>query len=150
MAPETHPLDLERFVRAQDAVWAEVTQELTEGRKRTHWIWFVFPQVAGLGRSVPSQVYAIGSLAEARAYLAHRVLGERLRACAALLLAVEDRSAEEILGETDAMKLRSSMTLFHRADPDEPLFRAVLERYAEGRPDDRTDAILRGAPDPGR
>lgn len=150
MAPEPHPPDLERFVRAQDAVWEEVTQELAEGRKRTHWIWFVFPQVAGLGHSVPSQVYAIGSLAEARAYLAHPVLGERLRACAALLLAVRGRSAVEILGETDAMKLRSSMTLFHRADPDEPLFRAVMERYADGRPDDRTDAILRGDPDPGR
>ena len=116
--------------------------ELRNGQKRGHWMWFVFPQVAGLGRSEVAQHYAIASLAEARAYAAHPVLGARLRACAAALLAVEGRSAREILGEIDAMKLRSSMTLFHRADPDEPVFRAVLERFFDGLVDPRTDALL--------
>ena len=116
--------------------------ELRNGQKRGHWMWFVFPQVAGLGRSEVAQHYAIASLAEARAYAAHPVLGARLRACAAALLAVEGRSAREILGEIDALKLRSSMTLFHRADPDEPVFRAVLERFFDGLVDPRTDALL--------
>jgi uncharacterized protein (DUF1810 family) len=119
-----------------------VLLELRDGQKRGHWMWFVFPQVAGLGRSEVAQHYAIASLAEARAYAAHPVLGARLRACAAALLAVEGRSAREILGEIDALKLRSSMTLFHRADPDEPVFRAVLERFFDGLVDPRTDALL--------
>jgi uncharacterized protein (DUF1810 family) len=119
-----------------------VLLELRNGQKRGHWMWFVFPQVAGLGRSEVAQHYAIASLAEARAYAAHPVLGARLRACAAALLAVEGRSAREILGEIDALKLRSSMTLFHRADPDEPVFRAVLERFFDGLVDPRTDALL--------
>lgn len=134
--------DLERFVRAQHGVYDGVVDELRAGRKSGHWIWFVFPQVAGLGRSPMSQQYAIGSLAEAQAYLAHPVLGARLRECARLLLAIEGRSAVEILGEIDALKVRSSMTLFHRAAPDEPLFAEVLARDDRGVPDSATDAIL--------
>ena len=105
-------------------------------------MWFVFPQIAGLGRSEVARHYAIASLDEARAYAAHPVLGARLRACASALLGVEGRSAEAILGEIDAVKLRSSMTLFHRADPDKPVFRAVLQRYFDGLADPLTDARI--------
>jgi uncharacterized protein (DUF1810 family) len=135
--------DLSRFVDAQRGVYDGVLDELRRGRKVGHWIWFIFPQVEGLGRSAMSQEYAIASLAEARAYLDHPVLGARLRKCAAILLATEGRTALEILGSIDAMKLRSSMTLFHRAAPDEPVFTQVLERYYGGRADDGTDARLR-------
>jgi len=136
--------DLERFVSAQDGVFDGALAELRAGRKTGHWIWFVFPQVAGLGRSEMSRIYSIGSLAEARAYLAHPVLGPRLREAAAAVLATHGRSADEILGSIDAVKLRSSMTLFLRADPDEPAFRAVLDRLYDGRPDAATDAIVGG------
>ena len=136
--------DLERFVAAQDGVYDGALAELRAGRKTGHWIWFVFPQVAGLGRSEMSRIYSIGSLAEARAYLAHPVLGPRLRESAAAVLATRGRSADEILGSIDAVKLRSSMTLFLRADPDEPAFRAVLDRLYDGRPDAATDAIVGG------
>src|SRR5262245_25145389 len=124
--------DLERFVRAQEGVYPAVVAELRAGRKTGHWIWFVFPQVAGLGRSSMSQHYAIASLDEARAYLAHPLLGPRLRECAELLLRTTNRSAEEILGGIDAVKVRSSMTLFHRADDDEPVVVRVLERFYRG------------------
>jgi uncharacterized protein (DUF1810 family) len=134
--------DLERFVAAQQHAFDGALAELRRGRKTGHWIWFVFPQVAGLGRSGMSQLYAIATLDEARAYLAHPVLGPRLRECARAVLASTDRTAEHILGETDAMKLRSSMTLFHRAAPDEPLFGEVLDRFYGGVPDERTDALL--------
>jgi len=137
-------VDLERFVAAQDGVYDGALAELRAGRKTGHWIWFVFPQVAGLGRSEMSRIYSIGSLAEARAYLAHPVLGPRLRESAAAVLATRGRSASEMLGSIDAVKLRSSMTLFLRADPDEPAFRAVLDRLYDGRPDAATDAILGG------
>ena len=140
----TDAFDLERFVAAQDGAYDRALAELRDGRKTGHWIWFVFPQVAGLGRSEMSRIYAIGSLAEARAYLAHPVLGPRLRECTAALLATQGRSAEEMLGSIDAVKLRSSMTLFLRADPDEPAFQAVLDRFYDGRPDAATDAILAG------
>jgi uncharacterized protein (DUF1810 family) len=133
---------LERFVAAQDAAYEGALGELRAGRKTGHWIWFVFPQIAGLGWSEMSRVYAIGSLGEARAYLAHPVLGPRLRECAAALLATLGRSAEEMLGSIDAVKVRSSMTLFLRADPHEPLFQSVLDRFYDGRPDAATDAIL--------
>jgi uncharacterized protein (DUF1810 family) len=135
--------DLARFVAAQDAVYAAALDELRRGRKTGHWMWFIFPQVAGLGRSAMSQRYAIASLDEARAYLAHPVLGSRLRESTAAMLAVEDRTAEEILGQVDAVKLRSSMTLFHRAAPDESLFRQVIDRYFDGQTDDATDDRLR-------
>ena len=135
--------DLERFVTEQDRDYETVLAELRRGRKTSHWIWFIFPQIAGLGRSAMSQHFAIGSLDEARAYLAHPVLGSRLRECVGLLLAVEGRSADEIFGPLDAMKVRSSMTLFHRAAPDEPEFRLVIERYYGGVADPATDELLR-------
>ena len=137
--------DLERFVDAQDAggTYGRVTAELGEGRKTTHWMWFVFPQLAGLGRSATTVRYAIRSLAEARAYLDHPVLGPRLVGCAGLLAGHAGRSAAEILGQVDAQKLRSSMTLFYRADPDEGIFAEVLERFYSGAADPATDELLR-------
>jgi uncharacterized protein (DUF1810 family) len=134
--------DLERFVCAQQAVYPAVLDELRSGRKTSHWMWFVFPQLAGLGRSETSRYFGIASLEEARAYLAHHVLGARLRECAGLVLAARATAAEQIFGSVDARKLRSSMTLFHRADPDEPLFAQVLERYFDGLPDEATDELL--------
>jgi uncharacterized protein (DUF1810 family) len=134
--------DLERFIAAQDRVYADVVEELRRGRKTGHWMWFVFPQIAGLGFSPMSQRYAISSLEEARAYLADPTLGTRLRECARLLLETKSRTAEDIFGSIDAMKLRSSTTLFHRAVPDEPLFGQVLDRFFDGVPDDATDARL--------
>jgi len=134
--------DLERFVAAQGHVYDDVVAELRSGRKTSHWMWFVFPQVAGLGRSGMSQQYAIRSLDEARAYLDHPVLGPRLRECAGLVLATPARSAEDIFGGIDAVKLRSSMTLFHRAAPDESVFGDVLDRFYGGAWDQATDAIL--------
>jgi len=136
--------DLERFVDAQDRghSYADAVHELRRGTKTSHWMWFVFPQVAGLGRSAMAQAYAIGSLAEAQAYLAHPVLGARLRECAAVLLDLTGRSATDVFGGIDALKLRSSLTLFHRAAPDEPLFARLLERYFAGDPDPETDRLL--------
>ena len=124
--------DLDRFVAAQDGVYDDALAELGAGCKRTHWMWFVFPQIAGLGSSPTAQRYAIRSLDEARAYLAHPVLGPRLRECARALLAVPGRSAREILGHPDDLKLRSSMTLFARAADDPAPFQAVLDRYYDG------------------
>jgi uncharacterized protein (DUF1810 family) len=136
--------DLDRFVAAQDAghVYDGALEELRAGRKRGHWMWFVFPQIAGLGRSPTARHFAIASLEEARAYLGHPVLGPRLREAAAALLGVEGRSAEQILGTVDALKLCSSMTLFARADPGEPAFGEVLDRYCGGEPDAATLAKL--------
>jgi uncharacterized protein (DUF1810 family) len=136
--------NLERFVSAQNegGVYERALDELRRGRKTGHWMWFVFPQVAGLGKSTLAQVYGIGSLAEARAFLDHPVLGARLVECAAALAATPDLTAEQILGEIDAMKLRSSMTLFHRAAPDDPLFPQVLDRFFAGIPDMQTDQLL--------
>jgi uncharacterized protein (DUF1810 family) len=134
--------DLERFGAAEGGVYEGVLDELRHGRKTGHWIWFIFPQMAGLGRSAVSRFYAIASLDEARAYLAHPVLGPRLRQCAELVLAIRDRTAGEVFGEVDAMKLRSSMTLFHRADPHEPLFHDVIDTFLGGVTDDATDRIL--------
>jgi uncharacterized protein (DUF1810 family) len=137
------PYDLQRFVTAQAGTYDQALAELRRGRKDGHWIWFVFPQVRGLGSSPTSQRYAIGSLDEARAYLAHPLLGARLRECAEAMLSISGRTAEQILGGIDARKLRSSMTLFHRAAPDDALFAAVLTRYYDGIPDDATDQRLR-------
>ena len=139
---EPMPHDLVRFVLAQDRLYPGILEELRRGRKVGHWIWFIFPQVAGLGRSEMSRRYAITSLAEARAYLAHPILGPRLRECAAALLATNGRSAEQILGPLDAMKVRSSMTLFRLAAPDEDLFGAVLDRHFGGTADEATAALL--------
>ncbi len=136
------PHDLRRFVDAQAPVFDAVTAELTAGRKRSHWMWFVFPQIEGLGFSAMARRYAIGSLAEAEAYLAHPVLGERLRRCTDLVLAVEGRGITAILGSPDDAKFRSSATLFGRAAPGEARFRAALDRYFEGIPDPATLARL--------
>ena len=119
-----------------------VLAELGSGRKRSHWMWFVFPQLQGLGSSGMAQRYAIGSLQEARAYLAHPVLGPRLRQCCELMLRVPDRSAHEILGSPDDMKFRSCVTLFRAAAPGEPLFQQCLDRYYDGQPDQRTLELL--------
>ena len=135
------PFDLERFVLEQDQVYAGALEELRRGRKTGHWIWFIFPQVAGLGSNPMSQRFAIASLDEARAYLAHPVLGVRLRECAGIVLATTGRTAEEIFGPLDARKVRSCMTLFHRAAPDEPLFAQVLDRCYGGVPDEATDTL---------
>jgi uncharacterized protein (DUF1810 family) len=137
--------DLERFVQAQDerGTYDRALAELRAGRKTGHWMWFVFPQVAGLGHSPTAQAYAVRDLAEARAYLAHDVLGPRLlECCRALLDLTDDRTAVQVLGDVDAMKLRSSMTLFAIADPDEPTYAAVLDRFFDGEPDERTPALL--------
>ena len=143
---ERDPYDLERFVAAQDAgaTYASAVAELRAGHKTSHWMWFVFPQLAGLGRTETSRRYAITSLQEARAYLAHPTLGGRLRECARVLLELHDGTATEVFGQVDAMKLRSSMTLFARAAPEDRLFRDVLDRYFEGVADDATDALLSG------
>jgi uncharacterized protein (DUF1810 family) len=137
-------VDLERFVQAQDegGTFDRALGELRDGRKTSHWMWFVFPQVAGLGRSPTAQHFAVEGLDEARAYLAHPVLGPRLRQCCEALLGIETRTAVQVLGSTDAMKLRSSMTLFAQAAPDEPLFGQVLDRFYEGVPDSATDDLL--------
>lgn len=142
------PYRLERFVAAQDrgGTYPRALAQLRAGRKAGHWIWFVFPQVAGLGFSAMTREYAISSLAEARAYLAHPVLGGRLAECAGALLAVEGKDAEDILGPVDAMKVRSSMTLFAAAAAAAPagaVFAQVLDRYYGGIPDEATVARLR-------
>jgi uncharacterized protein (DUF1810 family) len=134
--------DLERFVSAQRSGYDSVLAELRSGRKTGHWIWFIFPQIAGLGSSGMSRLYSIGSLDEARAYLEHPVLGPRLRECAGLILASPERTTTEMFGSLDAIKVRSSMTLFHRAAPVEPVFRQVLDRYYGGVADGATDARL--------
>ena len=138
------PFDLARFTGAQDAAgtYDRALAELRRGRKESHWMWFVFPQVAGLGHSAMAREYSIPSLAEAQAYLAHPVLGPRLRACAEALLAHPGPSAEPILGAIDAIKLRSSMTLFAVAAPAEPLFDAVLARFHHGERDPATEDRL--------
>lgn len=135
-------MDLDRFVDAQAGTYDRALGELRAGRKTSHWMWWVFPQVAGLGMSATSKAYEIADLEEARAYLRHDVLGPRLLECCRALLALEDVSAERVLGSVDAMKLRSSMTLFARADPEEGAFREVLDRYYDGAEDERTVALL--------
>ena len=142
------PFDLGRFVAAQDSggAYDRAVGELRRGLKTGHWIWFVFPQIAGLGRSPTSARYSISSLDEARAYLAHPVLGPRLTDCATVVAQSAAGTAEEIFGQLDAMKLRSSMTLFHRAAPHEPVFSQVLTRYFAARPDPATDALLTAGP----
>jgi len=136
------PFDLNRFVGAQSGTYDLALAELRNGRKDGHWIWFIFPQVAGLGMSSMSQAYAVTGIDEARAYLAHPLLGPRLRACFDALLAVDGRTADAILGAVDAVKVRSSATLFARADPSDPRFQAVLDRYYGGAADARTDELL--------
>jgi uncharacterized protein (DUF1810 family) len=136
------PFDLERFVRAQEGVYEQALRELRAGAKRGHWMWFVFPQVAGLGHSPMAQRYAISGLDEARAYLAHPVLGPRLVESARALLALPGDDPERALGSVDALKLRSSMTLFEAAAPDQPVFGEALDRLYAGRRDEATATRL--------
>ena len=136
------PFDLDRFVQAQEGIYEQALEELRRGRKDSHWMWFIFPQVAGLGRSMMAQAFAIGSAEEGEAYLAHPVLGVRLRQCTVAVLAHADMSAEQIFGAIDAMKLRSSMTLFGAlAGPASP-FASSLQRFFSGEPDPATLAFL--------
>jgi uncharacterized protein (DUF1810 family) len=136
------PYDLQRFVDAQEPVLDRVRAELGRGRKESHWMWFVFPQIAGLGSSPTAREYAISSIEEARAYLAHPVLGPRLVECAELVAAVEGRSAAQIFGYPDDLKLRSSMTLFANAARDTPVFTEVIDRFFDGEADPRTLELL--------
>jgi uncharacterized protein (DUF1810 family) len=138
------PYNLQRFVTAQDAggTYEEAVAELRRGRKDSHWMWFIFPQIAGLGRTPMAQLYALSGLAEARAYLAHPVLGPRLRTCAGILTGLSGRTAEQIFGPLDAMKLRSSATLFLHAAPEEPVFRDVIEQYFGSVADPATEQRL--------
>lgn len=138
----TGPFDLERFVEAQEAVFADVLAELRGGRKESHWMWFVFPQIDGLGASPTARRFALRSLDEARTYLDHPLLGPRLRQCCEILLGLEGRSAEQIFGYPDVMKLKSSLTLFSRAAEDAGPFEALLEKYYGGEEDPRTFALL--------
>jgi uncharacterized protein (DUF1810 family) len=135
-------MNLDRFLAAQQGVYPRALEELRAGRKRSHWMWYVFPQLAGLGLSATAVHYAIADLAEARAYLAHPLLGPRLEECARALLDVPGRTAREILGSPDDLKLRSSMTLFAQVTGADPVFRRVLERYYGGEADARTLELL--------
>jgi uncharacterized protein (DUF1810 family) len=133
---------LQRFVDAQQPVYETVLGELRAGRKRSHWMWFIFPQIVGLGRSAMAQRFALSSLEEASAYLAHPLLGRRLRECATLVAGITGRPITEIFGDPDDMKFRSSMTLFAQAAPEEPIFARCLQQYFGGEPDPQTLARL--------
>jgi len=142
MTTASDPYDLQRFVEAQDPVIETVKDELRSGRKRTHWMWFVFPQIAGLGSSEMSRRYAISSRDEAEAYLDHSTLGPRLRECTGIVNAIDGRSANDIFGSPDDKKFRSSMTLFDAVADDPAPFRMALDRYYDGGPDRRTLELL--------
>jgi uncharacterized protein (DUF1810 family) len=139
------PYNLQRFLDAQNFVFDQVCSELRAGQKTGHWMWFIFPQIQGLGKSETARQFAITSLAEAEAYLAHPDLGPRLRECASLVASIKSSSAEEIFGGIDSLKLRSSMTLFARATPDNKIFLEVLEKYFGGASDERTLQLLQDA-----
>jgi uncharacterized protein (DUF1810 family) len=132
------PHNLQRLLEAQTPVIDRVRAELAGGRKRSHWMWFIFPQIAGLGSSPMAQLYAIASLDEARAYLAHPILGPRLEDCTRLVLAIASSTASDIFGWPDDMKFRSSMTLFAEVAPDNPVFAEALRKYFDGEPDAET------------
>jgi len=134
--------DLDRFVNAQQGIYDGVLDELRHGRKTGHWMWFVFPQIAGLGHSGMAQRFAMSGLEEARAYVAHPTLGRRLVESARALTDLDTTDADRVLGPVDAQKLRSSMTLFAHAAPDEPVFREVLDHYFDGTEDDATTSRL--------
>ncbi|AEJ12502.1 MULTISPECIES: DUF1810 domain-containing protein [Pseudomonas] len=136
--------DLQRFVEAQNPVYDQVMQELQAGRKRSHWMWYVFPQLDGLGHSAMAERYALAGIDEARAYLAHPLLGPRLQACVTALLQHHDKSAREMLGSPDYLKLRSCLTLFAQAAPGNPLFQLALVQFYDGEPDALTLAMLQG------
>ena len=142
MAATNDPFALQRFVEAQDRIYDTVVDELIAARKRSHWMWFIFPQLRGLGSSPTAVRFAISSIDEARAYLAHELLGPRLRECTGLVTAIDGRTAEEIFGWPDDMKLRSSMTLFAHAADDNADFIAVLEKFYGGEEDPATLARL--------
>lgn len=142
-------LKLADFVAAQDPVYEQVRRELAAGRKQSHWMWFIFPQLAGLGQSALSRRFALASLEEARQYWAHPVVGPRLRECTELALGCGRQDAHAIFGSPDDLKFRSSMTLFARAVPHEPLFQAALDRFFGGQPDPRTLALLEASKGPG-
>ncbi|WFR96542.1 DUF1810 domain-containing protein [Rhizobium tumorigenes] len=149
MTASTDPHDLDRFVDAQAGIYEQALRELMAGAKRSHWMWFVFPQIAGLGASSMAQRYAIRSREEASAYLAHPLLGKRLRDCVQAMLSAGGmadggRSARAILGSPDDLKFRSSMTLFAAISEREELFQQALDRFYEGIPDERTLALMRG------
>lgn len=139
--PEADPFQLSRFVHAQDPVYADVLDELRQGRKQTHWMWFIFPQFKGIGHSATAKSFAINSLDEARAYLRHPVLGPRLIECARLVASISNRTVSSIFGYPDDLKFRSSITLFARVS-DDPLFEQLLARHFDGQPDPKTIAIL--------
>lgn len=145
MPARVDPFDLDRFVEAQAKDYARALAELRAGRKRTHWMWYVLPQLRGLGSSSMARLYGIGSAQEAAAYLAHPVLGPRLRECVAAMNALDGRSAVEVLGEIDAAKFRSCLTLFGSVDPGDAVWRDALDAFFAGVPDARTLAILDGA-----
>lgn len=138
--------DLDRFVQAQEGVYSRALEEIHRGRKTSHWMWFIFPQIAGLGSSAMARRYAISSVAEARAYLAHPLLGPRLRSCAEAVAALAERSAADVFGSPDDVKLRSSLTLFEDADPDALVFGAALKALCDGRRDEATLAKIRPRP----
>jgi len=140
--PHAESHDLGRFLTAQTGVYEQALSELAGGRKQSHWMWFVFPQIAGLGSSEMSRRYAIADASEARAYLAHPVLGSRLRACFQATLAVKDRTAHDIFGSPDDLKLRSSATLFAAVSERDSIFQKVLERYFDGQADVQTLRLL--------
>jgi uncharacterized protein (DUF1810 family) len=142
MADSADPYDLQRFVDAQKRVYPSVVEELRAGHKRSHWIWFIFPQLSGLGSSAMAERYGISSLGEARAYLDHDVLGPRLHECVRLVNEVQGRSIEEIFGQPDDLKVRSSMTLFVRASADNADFVALLDKYYGGEEDPATVSRL--------
>ena len=141
-AATDEPFELQRFVAAQEPVYPQVTAELAAGAKTSHWMWFIFPQLRELGRSSTAKHYGIGSLAEAQAYAQHALLGARLRHCCALLIAVQGRSALQVFGPIDALKLRSCLTLFECALPHEPLFGQLLDKYCHGERDAATLQLL--------
>ena len=141
-ATDADPFDLQRFVAAQARVYTDVEAELKAGAKTSHWMWFVFPQLKGLGRSSTALHYGIGSLEEAQAYWRHPLLGARLRQCCAWLMALpQERTAAQVFGSIDTLKLRSCLTLFERAAPDEPVFGALLDRFYGGERDAATRAL---------
>ncbi len=149
MAGTSDPYDLGRFQQAQEDDYEPALSEITNGRKRSHWMWYIFPQIDGLGSSPTARHYAIKSLDEARAYLAHPVLGPRLLECAEAVVRVEGRSAREIFGSPDDLKLRSSATLFACVSPPGSVFDRLLAKYYQGRRDDRTLQLLGISPSPG-
>lgn len=142
MISNNNPYDLSRFLRAQETIYESVLAELGNGRKQSHWMWFIFPQIEGLGYSSTSKYYSIKSMEEAREYLKHPLLGSRLLKCAETVLAIKGKTALEIFGSPDDIKLRSSMTLFACATESETVFVRVLEKYFDGKPDKRTQTLL--------